>query len=776
MSKADISEIYERLLARGYALTLFGDLAGLKQSGGEGTALCPFHADKNPSFSFSMEKPVFYCHGCGEKGDWLDYLQKREGLSFLEALNVLAGEAGLELRGPADREAWEREKSRADILGRALEFFQKALFSEKGKATLEYLRDRRGYSEDEIKRMELGYYPGQAETAKFLKTVDAKAAPDLFPFLNARADYGAVIPYRDPLGNLRSLWGRLTRPLKPGETAENKYKPFTEATGAKATPFNMDRAKPSKAFKETGELLIVEGYFDALAVREIAGLENVIALGGSSLQDKQLEAVLRYKPRAFILGLDGDGPGIKGAERALARIAEAGIYTYVLELPADMDPDDYIKAQGGPALVELYRNAKGGLTWRAERLANKYRNAETDPERDRAKHELLTLADSADPITLKEYSGTLEGLGISQETAGAWLNELQEKRARAELAKGYRELFKAGSELLEAGNVEAVKEALEKKGAELRAGAVTKAIEPYLLGELLADVRQARPGLKTGYKALDDIPIRIPQEAITIIAGRPSHGKTTLLMNLLLNMAGTYPDRAFFFFSYEESRKSIGLKLLNILSGEILDRQGGGADNLTQIEAYLKADNITRPRLEAGQNKYKELTESRRLFVIDEPYFVDGLADTLAWLRARYDIGAVFIDYIQKIKIKGNYQSRQIDLQKISERILEAAKGLSIPIILGSQLGRDKERTNKVRMDNQRESGDIEQDANLILGLLNEAVDNAQAREPISIDPENIKLTVTVLKNRNGPVNNEVTLMLNAPLWTIKDSKAEPYA
>lgn len=242
-------------------------------------------------------------------------------------------------------------------------------------------------------------------------------------------------------------------------------------------------------------------------------------------------------------------------------------------------------------------------------------------------------------------------------------------------------------------------------------------------------------------------------------------------MNLLLNMARAYPDRSFFFFSYEESRKQIGVKLLNILSGETIDK----TRNVQALEDYLRAKGTGRTKIEEGKAELRELTGAKRLWLIDEPLYVDELADALAYYRERYNIGAVFIDYIQKIKIRGRYPTRQVELQRISERILETAKGLSVPIVLGAQLGRDPLHKDKVRLDNLRESGDIEQDANLVLGLLNPAMEKAQD-EGSGYTGDEVELTLTVLKNRNGLVNEERPLMFNRPLLTIKDSTARSYA
>lgn len=112
MGREEIEEIYERLLARDYARELFADLGELKPSGRGYMARCPFHADKTASFSISTERPVFHCFGCDKRGDWLTYLQERRSISFPEAKELLAKEAGVELKGGYDREAWAREQGR----------------------------------------------------------------------------------------------------------------------------------------------------------------------------------------------------------------------------------------------------------------------------------------------------------------------------------------------------------------------------------------------------------------------------------------------------------------------------------------------------------------------------------------------------------------------------------------------------------------------------------------------------------------------------------------
>jgi len=693
---------------------------------------------------------------CGFSQSLWDYVQGSRGLTNQETLRELARLAGYQIPelDPGAIERAERARAQAGVWESSLDYFKAQLKGKKGRAVLDYLKGR-GYSEKEIEAMELGLFASTKELKAYLVSKGHKedvTAPVIQSLENISREHKVAIPYRDPIGRVK---GFIVRAIK--EDVERKYLYNKGLT--RDIPFNLDRARGHS------ELIVVEGYLDALAIRERAGLGNVIALGDASLSETKLDQVLKYGARAFILALDNDRAGAEGTERALELLRKKSLRAYVLTLPEGIkDPDELIKTKGPETFKELSRNPESGARWKAGRLLARY-DVKTDKGRDLALDEAIAFEDGLqDPIDSRDFLDVITGdLGLSLELLEHRLKTYKEKRAREELQKGYQELFKRGPELLEAGDLESLREYTDEKTRELQAKAVTKTTALYTLDLLEEDIAQTRPGLKTGYESLDKV-FLIPPEAITIIGARPSHGKTTLLMNLALNMTGLYPDKSFFFFSYEESRKQVGVKLLNILTGEILDR----TQNVRALEDYLRAKGPARVAIEAGKAKFTELTESKRLWIIDEPFFVDELTDTLGQLKERYSIGAVFIDYIQKIKIKGRYSTRQVELQKISERILETAKGLSIPIILGAQLGRDPQHSDKVRLDNLREAGDIEQDANLVLGLFNPAMEKSQDEGERTLGDE-VELKVTVLKNRNGPVNEERTLIFNRPLLTIKD-------
>ncbi|HTW90150.1 MAG TPA: DnaB-like helicase C-terminal domain-containing protein [bacterium] len=296
-------------------------------------------------------------------------------------------------------------------------------------------------------------------------------------------------------------------------------------------------------------------------------------------------------------------------------------------------------------------------------------------------------------------------------------------------------------------------------------------LSSYRLRDFQAELAKTPEGLKTGFASLDKL-VTIPQAAVTIVCGRTGHGKTTMMFNLLVNMSRMYKDKAFVFFSYEEPRRQLGLKLLNILCGTIVDPESLGY-NLAALEDYVRKGRTDNPTLEKGKAELGELLNSDRVLLEDEPYAVGDWAETVAAICGQVPVGAVFVDYMQKVRIQGEFMSRQRELERISERILDTAKSLSVPVILGAQLVRSPAHPDRVALDDLHGAGDIEQDAQVALGLFNRVMEEAQ-EESVPDTDSVTELEVTVLKNRNGPANGRALLDFNRALLTLSEPEASP--
>ena len=310
---------------------------------------------------------------------------------------------------------------------------------------------------------------------------------------------------------------------------------------------------------------------------------------------------------------------------------------------------------------------------------------------------------------------------------------------------------------------------------KLRTSRGISAPEPYLLEDLERDVLMTSEGLKTGYASLDQT-IRIPQGAITLVAGRPGHGKTTLLLNLLVNMLRqeSLRDQAFCFFSYEESKTALAVKLIMLMAGRVLNKDFNYNAHLN----YLQEKRGTDRAIDEAIACYQEAASSGRLILSDERLCAEDLASSIGAAGKQRETGAVFVDYIQKIPVRQAASQRYLDIQKASGIILDQAVWSGIPIILGAQLRRPEKREDiakAIRLDNLRESGDLEQDANLVIGIQNATRDQADIEE--LEDPRPLKeklrsagaeLIVTILKNRNGQQDQKAKLVFDKPVLKIK--------
>lgn len=379
----------------------------------------------------------------------------------------------------------------------------------------------------------------------------------------------------------------------------------------------------------------------------------------------------------------------------------------------------------------------------------------------KASKEYIKIEDTLDKNVFKKEMETIFNLH-SNEIDGILAKSLEEQKNKEE-KENYKKSLEEAQRLISLGEVKKAEQLLYR--LDKANNKEDFSIQPYTVEHLKQNLSKIQEGLKTGYKSIDAI-AQIPQEAITIIAGRPSHGKTTTLLNFFVNMVKLYPDKEFYFFSYEEPKNQILLKVLNILTGEFISE----ANNLANLEGYLRGGFTKNPKINEGIAQLQSLTENHRLVVCDFPYFVDDLSKVIANLKERGKIGAIFIDYIQKIKFKGKSSTRQLELQKISEMILETAKFNSVPIILGAQLGRGSTRQEVLRLDNLREAGDIENDAKLVLGIWNESKEKAEIKGE-ALMGRNVDLDILVLKNRNGLANQNISLVFDRPLSTLREKK-----
>ena len=415
---------------------LVGERVQLRKAGRAYSGLCPFHAEKTPSFSVDPDRRTFHCWGCGEKGDVFDWLIKIDGVDKAEALKVLADRAGVELTGgrpPAER---EREKRLLAAHDTAHFYFRQALRgTPKGKAATEYLAAR-GIEPAMVDQFGVAYAPdlpdgllaylrkkGYADEEIGSSGLVVQTDRGLFDRFRDRL----IVPIRDARGRIIAFGGRAMRADQRGKYINS---PQTTLFNKSATLYALDAAKAEA--RRQNEVVIVEGYFDAIASHQ-AGLTNVVASMGTALTVDQYKALDNLHLERAVVAFDGDAAGQRSAEtrgRELLKVVQLfragagvistrqGLGVYVTVLPPDTDPDDL--ARRDPARLRgLIGAAKPVLEFVIGAIAERFQGRLENPDgRRRFLAEALPiLADEPDALTRELYLGTLSRLtGLDQET------------------------------------------------------------------------------------------------------------------------------------------------------------------------------------------------------------------------------------------------------------------------------------------------------------------------------------------------------------------------
>ena len=361
--------------ARTALVGLVGRRVKLVKRGREHTGLCPFHNEKTPSFTVSEEKGFFHCFGCGAHGDAIGFVMRSEGLSFPEAVERLAGEAGLQVprESPEARAAARRQAGILDVLDAAATWFQEQLQAASGAGARAYLEER-GLDAACAGTYRLGYAPDRrgllraALNARGLDDAGLAAAG-----LIKQAEDGAgprdyffnriIFPITDRRGRVIAFGGRAL-----GESrAKYLNSPETPLFHKSRTLYNLARAR--QGAHDTGELIVVEGYMDVIALGQ-AGFPAVVAPLGTAITAEQLAELWRQNEEP-ILCLDGDAAGwraaLRAAERALP-LLRPGRSLRFATLPPGEDPDSLVRGVGSPAMRAVLDAARpmSELIWLME--------------------------------------------------------------------------------------------------------------------------------------------------------------------------------------------------------------------------------------------------------------------------------------------------------------------------------------------------------------------------------------------------------------------------
>ena len=379
----------EAVKERADIVDVVGEHVVLKKKGREYVGICPFHDDTSPSMTVSPAKQFYYCFSCGAGGNAIKFLMEHQRQSFSDVVLELARKYQLPIEtldGP-QQERLRKQLSRREQLHRVLTlaagWFRSQLRAPEGAAALTYLRESRGLSEATLEAFELGFAPDRLDGL----LIHLQQVEGLGPELLEEA--GLVVPRKgassqDGRGFYDRFRGRVMVPIKDRhglvigfggrslDGGEPKYlnSPETEVFEKGKHLFGLDKA--AAAIRKDDRAVVVEGYFDVIALHA-AGITNAVASLGTALSSQQITQLCRCcEGRRMVLNFDSDGAGVRAAQRAIGEVEQLALQGQlelrVLQLPSGKDPDEFLKSQGAGDYRALLDQAPLWLDWQIEQV------------------------------------------------------------------------------------------------------------------------------------------------------------------------------------------------------------------------------------------------------------------------------------------------------------------------------------------------------------------------------------------------------------------------
>jgi DNA primase len=356
----------QQITSRIDIIDVVGEFVKLKKRGTNYLGNCPFHNEKSPSFTVSPAKEIYKCFGCGKSGNTITFLMEHEKYSYVEALRWLAARYNIEIEeteaSPAQKIAQQTADSLYAINHFAMEFFTKQYWdTEAGETIAQSYMQHRGFLRPIVEKFKIGYNPSDRDSlAKAL--IQNQFNPELFARtgLVVERDGGWQDNYRDriifPIHNTTGkIIGFGARQIAKNDRSP-KYinTPENEIYIKSRILYGSYFART--AIDKANECLLVEGYTDVVSLHQ-AGIENVVASGGTSLTIDQLRLVKKYTQNLTII-YDGDAAGVKAALRGLDMALEEGLNVQLVLIPDNEDPDSYVNKVGPDAFRAFVQSAK----------------------------------------------------------------------------------------------------------------------------------------------------------------------------------------------------------------------------------------------------------------------------------------------------------------------------------------------------------------------------------------------------------------------------------
>lgn len=424
-------DFIDRLRDSNYIETVISGYVDLRRRGRNLVGLCPFHNEKTPSFTVYPETASYFCFGCGAGGDVINFIRHIENLDYIEAVKLLADRAGIKMPEDNFDDGVANMRRRIYEANReAARFYHETLFTERGKAQLDYLI-RRGLSPKMIKHFGLGAAPddwhaledhlkakgfnrNELVAANLLRSSEKNGKKYYYDAFRSKV----MFPVIDLRGNVVAFGGRVLDNSKPKyiNTSDTLvYKKSNEL-------FALNFAKNGNDRK----IILCEGYMDVIALHS-AGFENAVAGLGTALTPEQVSLISRYADEVSLC-YDSDEAGQKAVRAALALFSKTGVKVKVIRLKGGKDPDEIIRVHGREAFNKLLTGADNDTEYKISVIREKY-DTSTDDGKVSFLREVSTLLAGVDSLERDVYALRLaDELNVSKD---AILQQIKEESKKA---------------------------------------------------------------------------------------------------------------------------------------------------------------------------------------------------------------------------------------------------------------------------------------------------------------------------------------------------------
>ncbi|MDR1217521.1 MAG: DNA primase [Oscillospiraceae bacterium] len=431
----------DELIRKTDLVELVGGYVKLTQRGGNMLGLCPFHTEKTPSFSVSIDKQVYYCFGCGKGGGAITFVMEHENLPFPEAVELLARRAGLTVpEADGDTAARTDRRRLLELNKEAARFYHGMLAEPDGQEAIRYINKRR-ISKKMVTRFGLGAAPNRWHTLKDAMsalgyTEKEMSDAGLIKLGQKTGGYydtfrnRLVFPVIDVSGSVIGFSGRL---LGDG-TPKYLNSPDTPVFSKSRNLFALNIAKKSKA----GMLILAEGNIDVIALHQ-AGFDCAVASLGTALTDAQVRLMARYSDK-LVIAFDSDGAGNQAAARAIGLTEKTGMGVRLLRIPNAKDPDEYINKFGADAFRLLIERSENHVVYRLEGIKSRFDLKTDDGRLGYLAEATRLIADINSRPEREVYAARLsEETGVSATAVESEIASLVRRNARRRKQKQTRE-------------------------------------------------------------------------------------------------------------------------------------------------------------------------------------------------------------------------------------------------------------------------------------------------------------------------------------------------